>query len=84
MPRLMPVTPMPRESMPTEALPGRPWPMLSSTVKDRRYGVSDRYVWVVLGREKASNSRWWRSLGCETPALSTAALWARLDEPLCR
>lgn len=27
--------------MATDALPGRPWLMLSRTVKDRRYGVSD-------------------------------------------
>lgn len=27
--------------VPTEALPGRPCPMLSNTVKERRYGVSD-------------------------------------------
>lgn len=36
MPRLMPVTPIPRESVPTEALPGLPCPMLSNTVKERR------------------------------------------------
>lgn len=82
MPKLIPVTPIPRESTPADALPGRPCPMLSIPVYERRYGVSDLKVCVVLGLENTS-SGCSLSRGCRPTLSSVTALCARLGEPLC-
>lgn len=63
--------------MATDALPGRPWLMLSRTVKDRRYGVSDWKEEIVKHTTlRAYRLEWRRRVSYP---VSVSSVWTRED-----
>lgn len=63
--------------MATDALPGRPWLMLSRTVKDRRYGVSDWKEEIVKHTMlRAYKLEWRRRVSYP---VSVSSVWTRED-----